>query len=88
METFCIVLMGMITICAYISYFPQIYRLMKKKHSGDLSITTWSIAIYSDICGTVYSILIQRYDLLSMYASKLVLATIILVLILVYRKNK
>ena len=87
MEIILATLMGIITVCAYIGYIPQIITLIKKKYSKDLSITSWSIWIFSTACGTAYSILIKRPELLIMYVSELVLSLIILILIIKYRKN-
>lgn len=80
-------LMGIITICAYIGYIPQIVRLLKTKYSKDLSIFSWGIWIFSTACGTAYGILLRRVELVVMYASELVLSLIILFLIIKYRKN-
>ena len=88
MEVLLATLMGIITVCAYIGYVPQIIRLIKTKYSEDLSIFSWGIWIFSCSCGTAYSILLKRPELIIAYVSELVLSLIILVLILKYRKKK
>jgi uncharacterized protein with PQ loop repeat len=80
-------LMGIITVCAYIGYIPQIITLIKTKYSKDLSITSWSIWLFSTACGTVYSILLKRPELFIMYVSEFILSVIIFALIIKYRKN-
>lgn len=87
MEILLATLMGIITVCAYIGYVPQIIRLIKTKYSEDLSIFSWGIWIFSCTCGTIYSILLSRVELIVAYVSELVLSLIILALILKYRKR-
>ncbi len=86
MDSVLFLLMGIITVCAYIGYVPQIITLLKTKHSEDLSIASWLIWVISTTCGTIYSIVIKRPEMLIMYASELILSLIILFLIIKYRK--
>lgn len=85
-EVVLVALMGIITICAYIGYIPQVVRLIKTKSSEDLSILSWVIWCFSTACGTAYSILLMRPEMLVMYASELIISLIILWLIFKYRK--
>ena len=80
-------LMGVITVCAYIGYVPQIIKLIKTKESKDLSITSWVIWLVSLFCGTVYSIMLMRPEMIIMYVSELILSAIILYFIMRYRHN-
>jgi uncharacterized protein with PQ loop repeat len=79
--------MGIITVCAYIGYVPQIVRLIKTKESKDLSIIAWVIWIISTLCGSIYSVILMRPEMIIMYVSELTLSAIILYLIIKYRKN-
>ena len=81
-----VALMMTITILAYVGYIPQIIRLIKTRDSEGLSITAWIIWIVSCSCGTAYSIILKRPELIITYVSELVLSVIIFILILKYRK--
>lgn len=86
-EVILVALMGIITICAYIGYVPQIIRLLRTKKSNDLSIPAWVIWIISTACGSAYSIILHRPEMIMMYVSELILSVIILYFIIKYRRN-
>ena len=86
-EFILVALMGVITVCAYIGYVPQIIRLLKTKESKDLSIPSWIIWIISTTCGSIYSIILKRPEMVVMYISELTLSAIILYFIIKYRKK-
>lgn len=49
------------TICTFISYAPQIYKLIKTKKSNDLSVTSWVLWSLSSLPCVTYVISIGRY---------------------------
>lgn len=47
------VLLGIVSICTFISYFPQTIKLLKTKKSSDLSIQSWILWVTSSFAYTV-----------------------------------
>ena len=54
------VLMGIVSICTFISYFPQTVKLIKTKRSEDLSIQSWILWVVSSLSYTLYAIIISK----------------------------
>ena len=81
------ILMCIVIICGYIGYIPQIVRIIKTKCTEDISFYTWVIWILAFACGTMYSIILERWELIAAYISELLLALIILYLTILYRKK-
>ena len=72
----------------FISYFPQIIKLVKTKRSIDLSVGTWIIWVTTDVLALVYSFLYTQHLLFFVYYCVMLLfALITLVLAIKYRKN-
>ena len=82
------VLMGIVSICTFISYFPQTVKLIKTKRSEDLSIQSWILWVVSSLSYTLYAIIISK-DFMLIFETSLELSfcLIILVLAVKYRKN-
>ena len=78
--------MGIVTICSYIGYVPQLVKLIKTKNSEGLSSVSWIIFIVSLFCCVAYAIILGRWEMLVAYGSELGLSLIILYLIYRYRK--
>ena len=87
-ETILLMTMWIVTICTYISYVPQLYKLVKTKKSEDLSIPSWVLWTLSAVCNTVYSIVLLRMELIIASVSELLLIVATLVLSLIYKNNK
>jgi len=85
-ETILAILMGIVTICSYIGYVPQLVKLIKTKNSEGLSSVSWIIFIVSLFCCVAYAIILGRWEMLVAYGSELGLSLIILYLIYRYRK--
>lgn len=81
------ILMCIVMICGYIGYIPQIVKIIKTKCAEDISIYTWVIWILAFSCGTAYSIILGRWELIVAYISELLLSIIILYLTILYGKN-
>lgn len=88
-ETLLIVTMWIVTICTYISYVPQIYKLVKTKESEDLSIASWILWTVSSFANLVYSVLLGRFELIIASISEfiLILMTLVLTVYYVYKNN-
>jgi MtN3 and saliva related transmembrane protein len=76
--------MWIVTICTYISYVPQIVKLIKTKKSEDLSITSWILWCISSVANLVYSIILGRYELIIASVSEFLLISIVLFLSIYY----
>lgn len=81
-----VILMGIVTVCSYIGYVPQLVKLIKTKNSEGLSSASWIIFIVSLFCCVAYAVILGRWELLMSYGSELGLSLIILFLIFRYRK--
>lgn len=79
-EIILIITMRIVTICTYISYIPQIVKLIKTKESEDLSVLSWILWTISSFANLVYSILLNRLELIISSVSEFVLILITLFL--------
>lgn len=86
-ETILLVTMWIVTVCTYISYVPQIVKVIRTKSSEDLSIASWVLWLLSAICNSIYSIVLLRPELIIASVSEFLLIAVTLVLSLIY-KNK
>ena len=55
-------LLGIVSVCTFISYFPQTVKLLKTKKSDDLSISSWILWVISSISYTAYAISALRSE--------------------------
>lgn len=82
------ILLGIVSICTFISYFPQTVKLIKTKKSNDLSIQSWILWVTSSLAYTIYAITVSK-DFMLIFETSLELAfcLIILILAIKYRNN-
>lgn len=81
--------MWIVIICTYISYIPQIIKLIKTKEAEDLSITSWILWTLSAVADLIYSIILARIELIISSISEAGLILAVLVLTIYYNyKNK
>lgn len=82
------ILLGIVSICTFISYFPQTMKLIKTKKSSDLSIQSWILWVTSSLAYTIYAILVSK-DFMLIFETSLELSfcLIILMLAIRYRNN-
>ena len=83
------ILLGIVSFCTFISYFPQIVKLIKTKKSEDLSVQSWILWVTSSLAYTLYAILVSK-DIMLIFETclELFFCLLILILALLYRKNK
>ena len=82
------ILLGIVSLCTFISYFPQTIKLIMTKKSEDLSIKSWILWVTSSIAYTLYAILISKdFMLIFETCLELFFCLLILILALVYRKH-
>lgn len=83
------ILLSIVSICTFISYFPQIVKLLKTKSSNDLRINSWLLWVISSTAYTLYAIIFSK-DVFMIFETSLELffCLTILLLAVIYRKNK
>lgn len=81
--------MWIVTVCTYISYAPQIVKLVKTKKSEDLSIASWILWSISALSNLIYSIVLGRTELIIASVSEfvLIMTTLILTIYYEYKNN-
>ena len=82
------ILLGIVSICTFISYFPQTIKLMKTKKSNDLSIQSWILWVTSSLAYTIYAVVVSK-DFMLIFETGLELSFCLIILILAirYRNN-
>jgi len=82
-------LLGIVSFCTFVSYFPQTVKLIKTKKSSDLSIQSWILWLTSSIAYTIYAIIISKDTMLIFETGlELFFCLLILILAIMYRNNK
>lgn len=83
------ILLGIVSFCTFISYFPQTMKLIKTKKSEDLSIKSWILWVISSFSYTLYAIIVSK-DIMLIFETSLELffCLLILILAITYRKNE
>lgn len=76
--------MWIVTVCTYISYMPQIVKLLKTKKSEDLSVASWVLWTISAIANLVYSLVLGRVELIIASLSDFLLIALVLILTVYY----
>lgn len=80
--------MWIVTVCTYVSYIPQLYKLIKTKKAEDLSITSWVLWMVSSLANLIYSVLLGRFELIVASVSEFILISAVLFLTVYYTKSK
>lgn len=76
-----------ITIIPYISYMPQIVKILRTKQSEDISITSWVGYVIGAALASIYAILIKNPMLILADLSEFTLCLVTLLLSIRYRNN-
>lgn len=83
------ILLLIVSVCTFISYFPQTIKLIRTKKSEDISIGSWILWVTSSLAYTLYAIIVSGDDMLIFETSlELAFCLIILLLAIKYRNNK
>lgn len=89
MELFGNILLGIVSVCTFFSYFPQIVKCLKTRKSEDLSIWSWVLWVVSSLAYTLYACFCQDTFMLIFETSlELVFCIIILICAIVFRKRE
>ena len=82
------ILLGIVSICTFISYFPQIVKCLKTKEAEDLSIWSWILWVVSSLAYTSYAIICtDSFMLVFETTMELTFCAIILICAIIYRKK-
>lgn len=76
--------MWVVTCCLYVSYFPQIVKILRTKKAEDLSKASWVLWSISSIADFTYSILFGRVELIIASGSEFALNFSVLFLTVYY----
>ncbi len=83
------ILLGIVSICTFISYFPQIVKSLRTKQAEDLSIGSWILWVVSSFSYTLYAFLCTDSVMLIFETClELTFCLIILICAIAFRKNK
>ena len=83
------ILLGFVSFCTFVSYFPQTVKLIKTKKSNDLSISSWILWVASSLSYSLYAIIVSK-DIMLIFETclELFFCLVILALAIIYRNNK
>lgn len=81
-------LLGIVSFCTFVSYLPQVIKLIKTKKSEDLSIYSWILWVTSSSSYTLYAILVSK-DIMLIFETclELFFCLTILILAIKYKNN-
>lgn len=83
------ILLGIVSFCTFVSYFPQTVKLIKTKKSSDLSIQSWILWVVSSLSYTLYAFLVSgEFMLIFETCLEIFYCVLILILTIIYRNNK
>ncbi len=83
------ILLGIVSICTFISYFPQIVKSLRTKQAEDLSIGSWILWVVSSVAYTLWAfIYANSFMLIFETVMELSFCLIILICAIVFRNNK
>lgn len=83
------VLLAIVSVCTFISYFPQIVKCLKTRKAQDLSVWSWVLWVVSSLAYTLYAILCTNTIMLIFETSlEFLFCVIILICSIVFRKSK
>ena len=88
MELVLYLLMVGTTLTMYISYVPQIVKIIKTKKSDDISATSWVLWVTATTLDVIYAILLRRPELMLASISEWVLNATVLLLCIKYRSKR
>lgn len=76
------------TTIMYISYIPQLYTLIKRKTSDDISKGSWCLWVTAAVLDTIYAVLLGKLSLIFYSGTELVLTIAVLFLSLYYSSKR
>lgn len=73
-------------ICLYISYIPQIFKLIKTKKSEDISSASWILWVIGSISDVLYALILNNIGLIIVSFTEFIFIFIIASLTIKYKK--
>lgn len=81
------ILLGIVTICTFLSYLPQAIKILKNKVASDLSVSSWILWVVSSLSYFLYAILCTNEFMLKLVTLiEFIFCLLILILTIKYRK--
>lgn len=74
-------------ICLYISYIPQIIKLLKTKRSEDISLASWILWVVGSVSDVLYSVILLNIGLVIVSITEFIFIAIITILTIHYRSK-
>ncbi|MDD3392146.1 MAG: SemiSWEET family transporter [Bacilli bacterium] len=87
MDIIKMILLTIVQICAFLSYFPQIIKTIHTKKSDDVAISSWVISMINALTYTVYGIIINSSFLIFTCITEVILALLSVGVLLRYQKK-
>ena len=82
------ILLGIVSVCTFISYFPQLIKCIKSKELEDLSIASWILWVVSSLSYTLYAILCtDSFMMIFETCLELTFCVLILIFAIIYREK-
>lgn len=82
------ILLGIVTLCTFFSYLPQVVKIIKNKVASDLSITSWVLWVLSSLAYLLYAFICSNEFMLKVETSvEFLFCLFILILTIKYRKT-
>lgn len=82
------ILLGIVSICTFISYFPQIVKCLRTKQASDLSIWSWVLWVVSSLSYTLYAVLCTNsFMMIFETCLEFAFCLIIMICAIVFRKR-
>ena len=83
------ILLSIVSVCTFISYFPQIVKSLKTKQAEDLSIGSWILWVVSSFSYTIYAFFCtDSVMLIFETCMEFTFCLIILICAIVFRNNR
>lgn len=86
-EHILLVLVIIQNICLYISYIPQIFRLIKTKKSEDISLASWILWVIGSVSDVLYACVLFNIGLIIVSLTEFVFIFTITLLTIKYKNR-
>ena len=81
------ILMMSCTVTTLIAYVPQIARILIRKESDDISVSSWALWLFEGVCYVIYAIIQKDPVFILAEVTGLFCVLAVLALTLKYRKE-
>ena len=81
------ILMMSCTVTTLIAYVPQIARILIRKESDDISVSSWVLWLFESVCYVIYAIMQKELVFILAESTTLLCVIVTLALTVKYRKE-